>query len=164
MAAGAGGALFILAATGGILLVANNPHGSEHLHDLLAGQILWVSYAQLLLPAIVTALIVGLLALCGERIGRLGFYVLFALAVTASVQLVGVYLVFASLIIPSLGVRNYAQGKRLPLAFVVGVFGYATGLVLSTLYDLPAGALIVWCLALLAVPMHSFSPEQVSNT
>jgi len=153
------GVLFILAATGGILLVANNPHGSEHLHDLLAGQILWVSYAQLLLPAIVTVLIVGLLMVFGERIGRLGFYLLFALAVTASVQLVGVYLVFASLIIPSLGVRNYAQGKRLPMAFALGIGGYAAGLVLSTLFDLPAGALIVWCLALLAVPVHGFGPK-----
>jgi zinc/manganese transport system permease protein len=151
------GALFVLAATGGVLLVANNPHGSEHLHDLLAGQILWVSYTQLILPAIVTLLIVCVLALFGERIGRLGFYVLFALAVTVSVQLVGVYLVFASLIVPSLGVRNVTQVKRLPLAFAVGVGGYASGLVLSTLYDLPAGALIVWCLALLAMAVHGFS-------
>ena len=153
------GALFVLAATGGVLLVANNPHGSEHLHDLLSGQILWVGYAQLILPAIVTTLVVGTLALFGERVGRLGFYVLFALAVTVSVQLVGVYLVFASLIIPSLGVRNFTQPKRLPLAFTIGIGGYASGLVLSTLSDLPAGALIVWCLALLAIAMHGFGPN-----
>src|ERR1700704_417814 len=51
------GVLFVLAATGGILLLAHNPHGGEHMRDLLAGQILWVSYEQLLMPAIVTALI-----------------------------------------------------------------------------------------------------------
>ena len=104
------GVLFILAATGGLLLVAHNPHGSEHLQDLLAGQILWVGYAQLLVPAIGSVLIVTLLYFFGEKLGRLGFYLLFALAVTASVQLVGVYLVFGSLIIPGLGVRNYGQG------------------------------------------------------
>jgi len=156
------GVLFILAATGGLLLVAHNPHGGEHLQDLLAGQILWVGYAQLLIPATGSLLIVALLYFFGDRLGRLGFYLLFALAVTASVQLVGVYLVFASLIIPSLGVRNYSQGKRLPLAYLIGACGYAAGLVLSTLFDLPAGALIVWCLALLAVPVHGFGPKRSS--
>ena len=51
------GTLFVLAATGGILLLAHNPHGGEHLRDLLAGQILWVGYSQLIIPAIGTALI-----------------------------------------------------------------------------------------------------------
>ena len=48
------GVLFVLAATAGILLLAKNPHGGEHLRDLLAGQILWVSYAQLAWPLLVT--------------------------------------------------------------------------------------------------------------
>src|ERR1035437_3283230 len=102
------GVLFVLAATGSLLLLSHNPHGGEHLRDLLSGQILWVSYEQLLLPAIGTVLILAALRICRERMGPLGFYLLFALAVTASVQLVGIYLVFASLIVPSLGVRNYA--------------------------------------------------------
>ncbi|MGN6702666.1 MAG: metal ABC transporter permease, partial [Burkholderiaceae bacterium] len=76
----------------------------------------------------------------------------------ASVQLVGVYLVFASLIVPSLGVRNHAPRRRLPLAYAIGAAGYAIGLALSTLYDLPSGALIVWCLALLAVVAHACAP------
>src|ERR1051326_3140875 len=37
------GVVFVLGATGGVLLLASNPHGSEHLRDLLVGQILWVS-------------------------------------------------------------------------------------------------------------------------
>ena len=156
------GVLFILAATGGMLLLAHNPHGSEHLHDLLAGQILWVGYPQLLLPAIVTILIAGLLLLLGERIGRLGFYLVFALAVTMSVQLIGVYLVFASLIIPNLGVRHFTRRKRIPLAFLVGAGGYALGLLLSILFDLPAGALIVWCLAAIAIPVHALGPNETN--
>lgn len=156
------GVLFILAATGGLLLLAHNPHGGEHLRDLLAGQILWVGYSQLLLPAVAAALIIGLLTALGERIGRLGFYLVFALAVTVSVQLVGVYLVFASLIVPSLGVRSYPQRRRLPFAYLIGVGGYTVGLVLSTLFDLPSGALIVWCLALLAVAAHAFGPPSRS--
>ena len=41
------GCLFILAATAGLILLANDPHGGEALRDLLVGQILWVGYAQL---------------------------------------------------------------------------------------------------------------------
>jgi len=153
------GVLFVLAATGSLLLLAHNPHGGEHLHDLLAGQILWVNYKQLLLPALGSVLILLALRVFGERIGRLGFYMIFALAVTASVQLVGIYLVFASLIVPSLGSRNHAPARRLPLAFAIGVGGYASGLVLSTLFDLPSGALIVWCLAALAIVVYATGPK-----
>ena len=154
------GVLFVLAATAGLLLVAHNPHGGEHLQDLLAGQILWVSYEQLAMPAIGAVLILALLALLRNRLGRLGFYLVFALAVTASVQLVGVYLVFASLIVPSLAVRHYPERRRLPVAYLIGVGGYAAGLVLSVVLDLPSGALIVWCLALLAMLVYALGPRR----
>jgi zinc/manganese transport system permease protein len=97
------------------------------------------------------------------RMSRLGFYLIFALAVTASVQLVGVYLVFASLIVPSLAVRNYAEKQRLPLAYLTGIGGYASGLVLSTIFDLPSGALIVWCLSLLAMLTYAFGPHRTNT-
>jgi zinc/manganese transport system permease protein len=154
------GVLFVLAASAGLLLVAHNPHGGEHLQDLLAGQILWVSYDQLLIPALGTVLILGLLALFRNGLRRLGFYLIFALAVTASVQLVGVYLVFASLIVPSLAVRHYPERRKLPFAYLVGIGGYAVGLVLSVVLDLPSGALIVWCLAILAMIVYAFGPNR----
>jgi zinc/manganese transport system permease protein len=153
------GVLFILAASAGLLLVARNPHGGEHLQELLAGQILWVSYGQLLMPALGAALILAVLYFFKDRLARLGFYLVFALAVTASVQLVGVYLVFSSLIVPSLAVRHYPAGRRLAFAYLTGVGGYASGLVLSILLDLPSGALIVWCLSLLAMLVYALGPK-----
>ena len=81
------------------------------------------------------------------------------MAVTASVQLVGVYLVFANLIVPSLAVRHYQERRKLPFAYLTGVGGYGIGLVLSVLLDLPSGALIVWCLALLAMLVYGFGPK-----
>lgn len=152
------GCAFVLAATGGILLLSSDPHGGENLKDLLVGQILWVSYEQLGSVAALYALVLALWFGVGARLGRLRFYLPFALAVTASVQLVGVYLVFASLIIPALAVR---RARRQPLAqgLAIGVAGYAIGLVISAVYDLPAGAVIVWVLAglgaLLAVARRS---------
>lgn len=153
------GTLFVLAATGGILLLAHNPHGGEHLRDLLAGQILWVGYPQLIVPAIGAAIILAAFAVSQRHAAQLTFYVIFALAVTISVQLVGVYLVFASLIIPSLATRNLDTTRRLPVAYAIGAAGYAAGLVLSSMFDLPAGALIVWCLALLAVIVYAIGPR-----
>lgn len=153
------GVVFVLAATGSLLLLAHHPHGGEHLRDLLAGQILWVRYEQLLVPAIGTVLI-GVAMRFRERLGISGFYLLFALAVTISVQLVGVYLVFASLIVPGLGVRNFPEGRRLPLAWLVGIGGYAAGLLTSLVFDLPSGALVVWCLAILAAICHAAGPSR----
>ena len=143
------GVLFIVAATGGILLLSRNPHGGEHLKDLLVGQILWVSYQQLIPVAILYTAILAVWFRVRQPSSLL-FYVLFALTVTASVQLVGVYLVFSSLIIPALAVR---QVKRYPLftAYATGTVAYATGLALSALFDLPTGAVIVWALGGFAI-------------
>ncbi len=153
------GVLFALAASGGILLLANNPHGGEHLKDLLVGQILWVSYAQLVPVAMLTAVLLGLWFGWRERLGRLGFYVLFAFAVTASVQLVGVYLVFASLIVPGLAVRSHSARRQLPVGYALGAAGYGVGLVLSAVFDLPSGAVIVWAIAVLGFAVYVLSGQ-----
>jgi zinc/manganese transport system permease protein len=137
------GVLFAVAACAELLLLANNPQGGEHLKDLLVGQILWVSAKSLIPIAILYAL--ALVAWFGfrARLGQIGFYVLFALVVTQSVQLVGIYLVFASLIIPALGARRFAEGMRLWVGYAVGFTGYVLGLICSSLFDLPTGAVIV---------------------
>ena len=144
------GVVFVLAATGGVLLLASNVHGSEHLRDLLVGQILWAQPTRLMWAAVVYALVLALWFGMRERLGRTGFYVLFALAVTVSVQLVGLYLVFATLIVPPLATRRMTR-HRLAAAWAIGLAGYASGLLLSTALDLPTGPVIVWMLAVIAV-------------
>lgn len=148
------GVLFVLASTAQILLLANDPHGGEDLKELLAGQILWVGAPQLLRAAALTALFVLVWWRWRERIGRAGFYVLFALVVTVSVQLVGVYLVFSSLIVPALAVYRHAARWRLWLGLAMGVVSYAAGLLCSALFDLPASPMIVWAMALVGIVVH----------
>ena len=143
------GVLFVVAACVELLLLANNPHGGEHLKDLLVGQILWVSLPNLIPVAILYALALAVWFGLRQRLGQIGFYVLFALVVTQSVQLVGIYLVFASLIIPALAARRYAPHMRLAVGYGVGLIGYLLGLIASSLFDLPTGAVIV--VALLGV-------------
>ena len=146
------GVMFILAACASILMLAGNPHGGEHLKDLLVGQILWVNTTQLMWLGGVTALLLLALRLGWvQRLGRFGFYAVFALAVTASVQVVGVYLVFSSLIIPALGTGQLRGPRRNVIAWGIGVVAYALGLALSALFDLPSGAVIVWTLAACAL-------------
>jgi zinc/manganese transport system permease protein len=144
------GVVFVLGASGAILLLASNPHGGEHLKDLLVGQILWVSPARLPLQALIYAAILAVWLGLGARLGRVGFYALFACAVTFSVQLVGLYLVFASLVLPGLA-TYYARRRRSVKAYAVGLLGYALGLLASLWLDLPSGAMIVCAMALVAM-------------
>lgn len=137
------GVLFVLAACVELLVLANNPHGGEHLKDMLVGQILWVSLDALEPVALLYAAALVIWFTFRARLGQLGFYVLFAVVVTQSVQLVGIYLVFASLIVPALAARLFPESWRLAVGYIVGVIGYGGGLIASSLFDLPTGATIV---------------------
>ena len=148
------GVVFVLGATGSVLLLASNVHGSEHLRDLLVGQILWAQPERLVWTAVVYVGILTLWFRWGERLGRVGFYMLFALAVTISVQLVGLYLVFATLIVPPLATRAMGRG-RLAAAWAIGAAGYALGLVVATALDWPPGPVIVWALVALALVSYA---------
>lgn len=158
------GTVFVLAATLEILMLAGNPHGGEHLKNMLVGQILWVGESQLILVAILTAIVCAIWFGFGERrLGRIGFYVLFGLAVTASVQMVGVYLVFSTLIIPALATRE-ARTHRLSKAYAVGVIGFAAGIAISVLTDLPTGAVIVWAMAITGIVFSTLERGRVVVT
>ena len=148
------GILFILASTAQILVLANDPHGGENLKDLLAGQILWVSNEQLIRTAVLTAIFAAVWFLWRERIGRVGFYVLFAVVVTASVQLVGVYLVFTTLIVPAVATYRYSANRQLTLGYALAIGSYCVGLAASVVTDLPSSAVIVWVMAMLGLLVH----------
>jgi len=146
------GISFVLAATLAILLLTNDPHGGENLKELLVGQILWISFDQLWPIALLYA---GVMLLWFKfdiaNKSRMSFYLIFAITITASVQLIGIYLVFASLIIPALSTRKIEGFQQLIIAYIVGALGYLSGLFLSALFDLPSGAVIVWMLAIFGV-------------
>ncbi len=155
------GILFVLAATGSILLLAQNPHGAEHLKDLLVGQILWSTWKMLTPIVGLYALLLTIWFKWHKRFGHRGFYIIFAFAVTASVQLVGVYLVFSSLIIPALATRHMQGTRRLFAGYLLGAVAFTVGITLSALFDLPTGAVTVWSMALLALAAGPFLPGKV---
>jgi zinc/manganese transport system permease protein len=153
------GVIFILAASGALIVLASNPHGAEHLKELLVGQILWVNPARLPLVAAAYAVILLAWFMLGERVGRVGFYLLFACAVTVSVQLVGLYLVFTTLIVPALATRRIMR-RRLAAGYALGAAGYALGLVASALTDWPSGPAIVWVMTALAIIVFACGPRR----
>ena len=144
------GVTFIVAANAAILLLASNPHGAENLKDLLVGQILWADPHRLGFVALAYAVLLALWFGLRERLGRAGFYLLFACAVTASVQLVGVYLVFTTLIVPALATQSMAR-RRLIAGYILGAASYCAGLAVSLMSDLPPGPLIVCVMTALGI-------------
>jgi zinc/manganese transport system permease protein len=152
------GVSFVVAANIALLLLAANPHGAEHMKDLLMGQILWVDAGRLAPVTVVTATLLGIWFALHARAGRVGFYLLFACAVTISVQLVGLYLVFATLIVPALATRNVTH-RRLAFGYALAALGYAFGLLLSLASDLPPGPLIVCVMTAFGAALFALGPH-----
>ena len=144
------GCTFILAASAMLLALADNPHGGEQIQHVLVGQILFVRWTTILAFAPVYVIGACLWFLIPAIRQGLYFFCLFAVIVTASVQLVGVYVVFASLILPALAVNPIRSAKR-PIAIATGMTGVILGLVLSMLGDLPAGPALVFSTAFAAL-------------
>jgi len=149
------GSLFVLMATGSIIALAGNPHGGENLKELLVGQILWITWDQLWPAVIISSIVLGAIVFFKHPL--MNFYFPFAVAVTMSVQLVGVYLVFTSLIIPALATLRLSYKPGLIKALLIGAVGYGLGLIISSVFDLPSGAVIVWSLAVVAIGSNAFS-------
>jgi len=106
--------------------------------------------AQLIPVAVLYAVVLGIFFVFDLRQQRALFYLLFAVTITASVQLVGIFLVFASLIVPALAACAAERRYRLVIGYIVGMSGYVLGLIGSALWDVPTGAAIVCALAMIA--------------
>jgi zinc/manganese transport system permease protein len=130
------GSCFVLAASAVLLALANHPQGGEEIQHILSGQVLFISWSQILafFPLYAAA----------------AFFGLFALVATASVQLVGVYVVFASLILPALAVNTMVRRKA-GVATVVSMLSVIIGITVSTLHDLPAGPVMVLAFAVVTI-------------
>ncbi len=130
-----------------LIFLASDPHGGEEVEGLLAGQILWVSWKQIGWAAIVYA---GALAtwFLWPQWRQFLFYVLFPVVVTFSVQLVGVYLVFATLVMPALGAAKCQGNQQLKIGYVISFLALGVGLAISIIGDFPAGPVLVCSLAI----------------
>jgi len=156
------GSFFVGAASLTLLLLANNPHGGEEVQEMLSGQMLFVTWRDIFyhLPIYLFVLICWFM-IPKARDG-FWFYGLFALAITSSVQLVGVYLVFASLILPALSVIYFPKNKMV-WAWCSGLLSVTIGLFCATIFDMPAGPVIVTAYILCGIVMICISNKCCRN-
>lgn len=146
------GSCFIVAASATLLALVNHPHGGEEIQHILSGQILLASWPEIARTA---PLLAGVLVLwiAVPRLRRgLGFFLMLAIAVTGAVKLVGVYVVFASLILPALAVNKHrCHPHAVTWASLIALGAVVGGLLVSTITDMPAGPVLVGAYALGAI-------------
>jgi zinc/manganese transport system permease protein len=144
------GSSFILAASAALLALANHPQGGDEIRHILSGQILFATWRDVaaFLPVYATVFLVW--ALYKRATQGLMFFLLLSAAITASVQLVGVYVVFASLILPALAVNVIDRAKVLH-AWACALVAVIGGITITTMMDLPAGPGLVFGFAFAAM-------------
>ena len=157
------GVIYVVAAAAAILLIDRAPQGSEHLKQILTGNILTTGLDELAViaplyaaVALLHLLLRGQLAQTGSFAWEFVFYATFGVVVTSSVALAGVLLVFSFLIIPAAIGVLYAHtlARQLAIGWVAGTITSALGLTASFALDLPTGATMVCAFA--GVPRLSF--------
>ena len=158
------GVAYAVASAAAILAVSKATGETEHLKDMLVGNILAVSWPEVAHTAMLYAG-VGLFHLIFRknflqismepqaaeargvslRFWDFLFYASFGFVVTSSVAIAGVLLVFCYLIVPSVGAMLFAEriGRRLAIGWTMGTLVSALGCYLSVAWDFPTGATIV---------------------
>jgi zinc/manganese transport system permease protein len=181
------GIVYAVSAAASILVMSKAPQETEHLKDMLVGNLLAVNWNTVIKTAVLYS-VIGLfhyifrrkfLAISlGAHNGNAAsipniklwdflFYASFGLVVTWSVAIAGVLLVFCYLIVPSVSAMLFAQsiGKRLALGWIVAAVVTGLGIFLSFKIDLPTGATIVCTfgivLALMAIVRMALRPRAV---
>jgi len=147
------GLMYALGFSSVVLLLSKSPHGMEELLKLTARDILFVFREETIKTGLLYAFI-GFLLYIRERFlkGYLKdfvFFVLFALTVTSSVNLVGVLVVFSILVAPALTAK--LLGKGLVFAWIYGSAVNTLAIALSFLFDLPTGFSVVFFNSFLGV-------------
>jgi zinc/manganese transport system permease protein len=153
------GCSFIVASSLALLLLADHPHGGEEIESILAGQILWASWNSLIFAGIAYAAVLFVWFYFRDKAKI--FYPLFAICITFSVQIVGVYLVFASLIFPALAVYKI-KNRKLFWAYLVSVIAYTGGITLSYQLDYPASPVIVMVFVIISL-VSTIKPLKTLN-
>ena len=158
------GIAYAVASAAAILAMSKATGETEHLKDMLVGNILAVSWPEVTKTALLYGgvglfhfifrknfLLISMDPKAAEakglsiRFWDFLFYASFGFVVTSSVAIAGVLLVFCYLIVPSVGAMLFADriGRRLAIGWTMGTLVSALGCYLSVAWDFPTGATIV---------------------
>lgn len=137
------GAIFVVSASITILLLAKDPHGIEAMEKLLAGQVLWAKWWPELVITLIVYLVILFIWFRRNPSNSTLFYFIFPIAITFSVQIAGIYLVFASLIMPAIASSQISGISKLLSGYAVALISIISGLIFAVIFDLPTGPMIV---------------------
>jgi len=173
------GIAYAVASAATILAMSKATSESEHLKDMLVGNILAVSWPEVWTTALLYV-VIGvfhyvfrrrflMISLEPEKAEGQGvslrlwdflFYASFGFVVTRSVSIAGVLLVFCYLIVPSVAAMLYSDriGPRLAIGWTMGTVVSALGVYFSLMLDLPTGATIVCTFGLVLIIMAAVRP------
>ncbi|MCR4821019.1 MAG: metal ABC transporter permease [Elusimicrobiales bacterium] len=158
------GCVFVLSATLVILALAGNPHGAEHINDILSGQLLFATWGSVAFAGTIFTVSATLVYWKPDIFMRKYFYLVLAAVITTSVQVCGVYLVFASLIFPAVATAYMEDGrKRRIIEYAGEASGLAAGLAVSFFFDLPAGPAAVWGISMM-IPVCLAAEKRAKNS
>lgn len=165
------GIVYALASAALVLVVDRLAHGAEHLKEALVGQLLWITWTDVLKTSAVYAAVAAVHYVFRRKLIESSFakgptpivwdflfYALFGVVITSSTSIAGVLLVFAYLIVPSLLATAFFRTMRARLLFGWGLGAALSfaGVALSYAWDVPVGALIVVLFTLLPLLILPF--------
>ncbi len=149
------GLLYVLGASGIMMVLAQSAEGMEHFKSLLANDILFTTEQDLYTSSAIYALIALIISFVYPKtkgfFRELLFFSLLAVTVTSSVQLAGVFVVFTLLIAPAMVASMQNRFTPLLVAFFFGWFFSIVAVAIGFYYDLPTGYSIVFLGALLSL-------------
>jgi len=173
------GICYAVASAAAILAMSKATSESEHLKDMLVGNILAVSWPDVAKTAVLYGAIGAFHFIFRHKFLAISmdprkaeaegisikawdflFYASFGFVVTSSVSIAGVLLVFCYLIVPSVAAMLYADtiGRRLAIGWSMGTIVSALGVYFSLKLDLPTGATIVCTFGLVLIIMAAVRP------
>lgn len=147
------------------LILSKSPHSMEEFTKLTAGDILFIPINEILKTGIFYAFLGFILYLNNKFmkniIKEVLFFIVFALTVTSSVKLVGVFVVFSILVAPALIALILERG--LVFAWIVGSIVNTLGVLISFIFDLPTGFTLVFFNSLTAILIFLFKSLKSSK-
>lgn len=173
------GIAFALATAAALLLLANAPHGAEHVQHTLSGEALgWVTLRELAVLAVsfggaglflwLARDALNLVSHDPRKARRRGhrvklwdfaFYAAFGVVVTTAVRASGVLAVFSFLIVPAVcaTLLGATGARRLRWAWGLGIAVSAAGAALSYHLDWPMGATLVCVFGVLVAAVSALT-------
>lgn len=169
------GITYVVASAAVILLAGFTAEGAEHIRDTLTGTLIWVGWPDIVKMA-GAYLVLGLfhfifrrrfLAITFRpdgtsnlRVWDFLFYVTFGVAISFSVEMAGVLMVFSCLVIPAVVAFLYTDrfSRALLLAWASGAVAIIGGVVGSFVWDVATGPLLVCAFGLLLIVAAALRP------